>query len=142
MLRKLEAEWSREVKAHQEITKLHNPNIIQFMAAVTRDHERFLMFEWADGGNLREFWSRTPRLTRPFVKNVIAQLRGLAHALEEMHSLKYRHGDMKPENILRIKPDANQAASTLDVGTLKICDLGLSKQHIAETRLREVAANT
>lgn len=140
--RKLEAGWDKEVKAHMEMTRLKNPNIIQFITAVTRDRERFLMFEWADGGNLRQFWTKAPRLTGHFVKSVIAQLHGLARALEEMHSLNYRHGDMKPENILRVKTAAKQASPTLDIGTLKICDMGLSKQHITETRLREVATNT
>lgn len=140
--RKFEEGWDKEVKAHMEMTRLENPNIIQFITAMTRDQERLLMFEWADGGNLREFWTKTPRLTRPFVNSVIAQLQGLAYALEEMHSLNYRHGDMKPENILRVKTPAKQGPPMPDIGTLKICDMGLSKQHITETRLREVATGT
>lgn len=140
--RKLQAGWDKEVRAHIKMTALKNPNIIEFVAAVTRGHERYLMFEWADGGNLREFWTRKPLLSRTLVRNVLFQLDGLAHALESMHSLNYRHGDMKPENILRVKTFGNNRPPMLDIGQLKICDMGLSKQHIMETRLREVATDT
>lgn len=139
---KLDARWDNEVTALKKISGLRHPNIVQFMTAMTRGRERYLMFEWADGGNLREFWTQPPRLTGTLVKNVVAQLRGLAHALEKMHCLNYRHGDMKPDNILRIKINAAQGTPTDDIGTLKICDMGLSKQHVKETRLRQTATKT
>lgn len=100
------------------------------------------MFEWADGGNLREFWTTTPHLSKTLVRDVLFQLQGLADALEKMHSLNYRHGDMKPDNILRVKTSAKHGPRKVDVGTLKICDMGLSKQHITETRMRAIATNT
>ncbi|KAK7718097.1 hypothetical protein SLS63_010580 [Diaporthe eres] len=141
-MRNLEEQWQKEVKAHKEISKCNHPNIIGFMTAITRDYERYLMFEWANGGNLRQFWhSHNPRLTRTLVEDIMHQLCGLAGALEEIHFRSYRHGDMKPENILRVKTPGHNT-SKLDVGTLKICDMGLTKYHYLATQLREQATDT
>lgn len=137
------AAWEQEVNAHKQISQFRSSNIIKFMTAFTRGQERYLMFEWADGGNLREFWKgHSPSLTRSMVKDVIFQLQGLADALVKMHSKNYRHGDMKPENILRVKSCERYGSSELDIGTLKICDMGLSKSHTMATRLRDVATST
>lgn len=141
-LQKLETEWRREVQALKEITKFNHANIIGFMAAITRDYERYLIFEWANGGNLRQFWLHDdPRLSRVLVKDIIVQLHGLADALQEIHKRGFRHGDMKPENILRVST-TGQSSSRLDVGTLKICDMGLTRYHYLATQLREAGTNT
>lgn len=141
--RELEDAWLKEVQAHKEITKINHGNIISFMTAIIRDNERYLMFEWADGGNLREFWNKNePSLSRPLIIDVIYQLRGLADALGEIHLKNYRHGDMKPQNILRVKTPRQDDPSEPDVGTLKICDMGLTKYHIMATQLRNEATNT
>ncbi|KAK2611673.1 hypothetical protein N8I77_005003 [Diaporthe amygdali] len=139
----LKAAWEKEVDAHKQISQFNSPNIIRFMTAFTRGHERFFMFEWADGGNLRDFWTKyTSVLTESLVRDVILQFHGLADALDKMHSMNYRHGDMKPENILRVNTIGQKGSSYLDVGTLKICDMGLSKKHTMATRLRDVATTT
>lgn len=142
MMHQIEEEWQREVQAHKEIDKCRHSNIIRFMAAVTREYERYLVFEWANGGNLREFWVRhNPHLTRALIRDITLQLRGLAHALEEMHSRNYRHGDLKPENILRVTTPGHDNSAD-KVGTLKICDMGLSKYHTMDTQLRDPGTGT
>jgi serine/threonine protein kinase len=142
MMEQLESEWQRELQAHRMISKYGHANIIKFMAAITRNYERYLMFEWANGGNLRQFWvNEKPHLTRRLVKDVIGQLHGLASALSKIHFNKLRHGDLKPENILRVKNSGNQS-SGIDIGTLKICDMGLTKYHDLATQLRQGATNT
>lgn len=101
------------------------------------------MCEWANGGNLRQFWSNEPQLSWILVKETIHQLRGIADALKMMHGKNYRHGDIKPENIVRIKPAQQQPCSSNSyVGTLKICDMGLSKCHILATQYRYAATTT
>lgn len=64
---------------------------------------------------------------------MILQLRGLAGALSALHNYSdkgsYRHGDIKPENILRF--DDGTA-----VGILKLTDMGLAKHHTLATQLR------
>lgn len=135
---KLDARWDNEVTANKTFSSLKHPNIIQFITAIIRDRKRYLMFEWADGGSLREFWTQPPRLTRTFVEDVVAQLRGLAHALENIHSLNYLHGDISPDNIVRVTMRAEKDSPQLGIGTLKICGMSLSRPLKMETRLNDV----
>lgn len=100
------------------------------------------MFRWADGGNLRDFWqsNKRPQLRVSLVRDVVKQIRGLADALDELHGYgggggSYRHGDIKPENILRVLT-RSVVRPELDVGVLKIADLGLAKHHNVGTEFR------
>jgi Protein kinase domain len=100
------------------------------------------MFRWADGGNLREFWqtNKEPQLSVSLVRDVVIQLRGLADALDELHSYggggsSYRHGDVKPENILRVRTKP-LSHTEIDVGILKLADMGLAKHHTVVTEFR------
>src|SRR5256885_5266766 len=52
---------SSEAKTLNEISDLSHPNLIQRIASITRGRQRYLMFLWADGGNLRDFWVGDPR---------------------------------------------------------------------------------
>ncbi|RSL99017.1 hypothetical protein CEP52_009961 [Fusarium oligoseptatum] len=141
------------------------------------------MFEWADGGTLRDLWQKrdasSADLNAHRIMKVLEQLHGLAEALSKLHNKgshnrtpenipkpfartetlvpsssedvpkirieadygsnantnktgeeHWRHGDLKPDNILLFK----DASSWL--GTLKIADLGLAKQHEFATAKR------
>lgn len=119
--------WQNEIQAYQEFAKFEHGNIIKLIAAITKDRERCLVLEWADGGNLRDFWACNPRLGPNLVKDTILQLHGLADALGEIHRKNYRLGNIKPENILRKRIRVKQPNSSgLDIGTLKICSMGLA----------------
>lgn len=130
--------WSSEVDTWEEIRDLNHPNLIQCIAAIRRGRQRCLMFHWADGGNLRDLWIQNskPNITFEVVKDVIGQLRGMAGALEKLHHYSgqyhYRHGDIKPENIL-IFPGENKSR----IGTFKIADLGSARRHSVATAFRE-----
>ena len=100
------------------------------------------MFRWADGGNLRDFWqsNKKPQLNGSLVSDVVKQIRGLACALDALHRYgggggSYRHGDIKPENILRVRK-RSVVLPEIDVGVLKIADLGLAKHHNVGTEFR------
>lgn len=119
---------------------LRHKHIIEMKAIITWEGKgNYFMFQWADGGSLRDLYKRSPRptLNAKFVKQVLRQLAGLSSALNELHNYKkhdkangsYRHGDLKPENILRF-------SNGTEVGLLKISDLGLAKHHVYETGLR------
>jgi hypothetical protein len=90
--------WDAEAKAFIKIRNINHPNILQCLAAIRRGRRRYFMFPWADGGNLREFWSdyRGPRRTPEFVKEVVDQVYGLADALDKMH------------NYVHMRPNINQ----------------------------------
>lgn len=111
------------------------------------------MFEWADGGNLREYWKTSHEMlhrSTVMVQDSVTQLLGLAKAIETFHHYNHdnsknigcgmmgnvRHGDLKPENILRFKTKKGK------LGLLKICDFGIGKQHFLETRLRDGPTDT
>lgn len=135
--------WAAEAKALAMMNTLHQDHIVRFFTAFCRGSpgalEYYLMFEWADGGNLHDLWDMIPKpdLTAPFVKWIIRQLRGLAQALSAAHNFKsaqgdsdvsYRHGDLKPANILWFRDD--------ELGTLKIGDWGEAKSHETVTAMR------
>jgi serine/threonine protein kinase len=122
------AQFSNEAKALMDIRDLKHPHIIQWLAAFTRGSEYYLMFPWADGGNLRDLWmEQRPQWVdldkiRELVWEALQQFRGLANALVKLHMDKlYRHGDVKPENILRFRDEKTVT------GILQIADFGLVK---------------
>ena len=55
---------------------------------------------------------------------------------EETHGENWRHGDIKPENILRFVSPAQHDANETVIGTLKLADLGRAKQHMNPTHVR------
>ncbi|KAM5356863.1 hypothetical protein ACJ41O_003509 [Fusarium nematophilum] len=139
--------WEKEVEALWRMKELDQKHIVKFITAFCRgEQDHYLMLEWADGGNLRNLWKNFPRdvLTGELVKATFGQLLGLAQALYKAHAGNhtggfYRHGDLKPENILWFK-DQNRPRNKL--GTLKIGDWGLAKQHQIVTELRTKETTT
>ena len=142
--------WEQEVKALRMMNELNHEHIVRFITAFRRlrkngEEEHYVMFEWANGGNLRDMWERVPfpPLTGSLVKDVVKQICGLASALQAAHNLNnteasYRHGDLKPENILIFKTGDEM------LGTLKIGDWGEAKYHgkdqITEMRSKKTTA--
>jgi len=138
--------WERRVKALRAMNELNQEHIVQFVTAFRRrkehgQEEHYLVFEWADGGNLRNMWRKesSPKLTVALIKDTMSQILGLARALEAAHNLdttgtSYRHGDIKPENVLCF-------SNGRTVGTLKIGDWGEGKEHglLTEMRPSEIA---
>ena len=118
------------------INEKRNEHILRFFGAFTKgDDEKnrnyYLLFEWADGGSLEDAWKENPRpeTSKELVQQAAWQLLGLAEALKITHAAtKIRHGDIKPQNILRF---GNTTDSIF--GTLKIGDWGLAKYHANTT---------
>ena len=127
---------------------LHEKHIVNFITAFRfGPDEHYLILEWADGGNLRTLWeSFTQPLTSDLVRDAFEQLRGLSRALSSVHNpagentsdQHFRHGDLKPENILWFKDGSDSTR----IGTLKIGDWGLAKQHSDVTQLRTIQTST
>ncbi|KAJ0116629.1 hypothetical protein J7T55_009779 [Diaporthe amygdali] len=136
--------WGQEARALQKMNLLHQPHIVKFHTSFRRGdpgrQDHYLMFEWADGGNLRDLW-RTfdrPALSRELVKATVRQILGLAKAIDKAHypetGPNFRHGDLKPENILWF--------TGKEMGTLKIGDWGTAKQHFHVTEMRNTRTKT
>ena len=93
--------------------KLHHPNIVAaYDAGVTSDHKFFVM-EYVDGASLEDVIQKKGILKEPFALEVVRQV---AQALDYAWTHKIIHRDIKPQNIML----------ALD-RTVKLCDLGLSK---------------
>ncbi|KAK1992798.1 HET-domain-containing protein [Colletotrichum falcatum] len=116
-----------------ELRDFGSKHLIKPIAAYEHGDDRCLLFPWADGGDLYQFWARHKKspLAQVDLEWVTYQLTGLFSALEELSSSKWRHGDLKPENILLFVDHGNT--------TLQIADLGLSKFHNYATKIRKAA---
>ena len=130
--------WANEARTLKTMNSCHATHIVRFMTAFTKDENApiksfYLIFEWADGGNLENVYERTqsPTLSNRLVKLAIVQLLGISEALEKAHHNQIRHGDLKPGNILCFAPTDENI-----FGTLKIGDWGLAKFHSEATALR------
>ncbi|KAK4198543.1 HET-domain-containing protein [Triangularia verruculosa] len=143
-LKQLRDEWTREVEAHIAMRNLKHRNIIEFIAAIKRGSDRYLLFRWAEEGSLRKYWEvpehKRPLVTKELVRDVILQIRGMADALDKLHNYRfgggsYRHGDLKPENILCVV-DQPPRDGQFSFPILKISDMGLAKHHNIATQLR------
>ncbi|GAP93053.1 putative serine threonine protein kinase [Rosellinia necatrix] len=119
-------EGEKELDALKLASALGHDHILNMTAAFTRGLRDYIILEWAEGGNLRDFWQTPERAawSKKLVQDTVLQFYGLADALCSLHNENLRHGDLKPENILRfVKP------LETDLGLLKITDFGSAKKH-------------
>ncbi|KAI0454926.1 hypothetical protein F5B21DRAFT_473906 [Xylaria acuta] len=129
--------FERETRSLKALRDFRHKHMITAIASIARGERRYFIFPWADGEDLRafwmtkEFWPLTPHL----IRETVQQLSGLASALYTLHQGGWRHGDVKPENILRFKKQTT-------LGTLKLGDLGLAKTHHTNTALRQAPTET
>ncbi|KAF4833861.1 Serine/threonine-protein kinase ULK3 [Colletotrichum tropicale] len=133
-----------EAEVLQMIRDLRHPHLIRAIAYYTRGNQHFLVFPWASGGNLRDFWQKNPprKLDADFLAWAFTQLSGLASAMERLHSSdrNCRHGDLKPENILCF--ENTNHADALVQPWLVIADVGLARDHNQATEFRIGATST
>lgn len=126
-------EFDKERENLRKIQHLEHKHLIKLIATCTRASANYVIFPWADGGNLGQFWKQQDsNRTREVALWSLRQMLGLVGALVALHSGNCRHGDLKPENILHFKEE----------GILVISDVGVSKFHNKATRLREAPTNT
>jgi serine/threonine protein kinase len=129
--------FEQETESLKALRKFRHEHMITAIASIVRGERRYFLFPWADGMDLRafwmanEFWPLTPNL----IQEAVQQLEGLAGALDTLHEQGWRHGDVKPENILRFKNETT-------LGHLKLGDLGLARTHTVKTQLRSYGTMT
>jgi len=113
---------------------LNNPHVISHLALYQQEHWYCIIFPWADGGDLRNFWEtqNAAQRTAELTLWSLEQMRGLASALRVLHNDKVngRHGDLKPDNILHFSSPNDKN------GLLVIGDFGISRFHIEGTNVR------
>ena len=121
------------------VRHINHPHLVKVVAAFKRSEINYLIFNWADGGNLRQYckdndpWERysPQRIERSVVKWVLQQMEGIAGALDMLHhhdpNRNISHRDLKPENIVRFKDPS------VDRGVFQIADMGLGKRRVGVT---------
>jgi len=97
----------------QTASALNHPHILTvFEAGTTEDGQQYLVTEFIDGSNLRE-WARQQQ---PTARQMVELMTSVADGLAAAHQAGIVHRDIKPENILVAK-----------AGYAKVVDFGLAK---------------
>lgn len=97
------------------VARLDHPNIIKFLdQGVTKQGQRFVVMELLTGETLRERLVEQGSFRGDLA---LSLLRGVFSALNEAHSHKVVHRDVKPENVMLLDPDDR----------IKLLDFGMAK---------------
>lgn len=107
-----------EAEAHA-VARVNHPNIVQVYHLGEYDGLRYMVLEYVDGRNLRDYLVRRGPPDLPVTLSVIRQV---AMALQKAHEQGIVHRDIKPENIL--------VTRKVEV---KVTDFGLSRFFTGET---------
>ena len=119
-------ELAREVK---NLSVLDHTNIIQLYAAYEAPDVLILITELASGGELMERLGGDQM--RVYSEHVVQRhICTILDAVEHMHSRHIVHRDLKPENVL--------LSDASDEATLKVVDLGLSREFATRRPMRTV----
>lgn len=120
--------FDKEARNLRVLREYKSPHLIKPIAAYQMNQDRCLIFPWANGGNLKNYWEKfqDKRSDLQSLQWIFSQLKGLFSALQELHENNCRHGDLKPENILWFRDEHD------DHGTMQIADLGLATFHEKE----------
>jgi serine/threonine-protein kinase len=97
----------------QAVAKLNHPNIVHIYQIGEADGLRYMVLEYVDGRNLRDYLARKGPPDLPITLSVMRQV---ASALQKAHEEGIVHRDIKPENIL--------VTRKVEV---KVTDFGLSR---------------
>ncbi|KAI0432396.1 kinase-like protein [Xylaria sp. FL1042] len=135
-------DFDKEKENLLKIKDVDNPHLIRHIATIQQGKLFYVIFPWANGGTLLEFWNGDPTAVPTRNHQIfmwcLQQMLGLVDALFALHDMNCRHGDLKPENILHFK-DLTKIG---EFGTLVIADVGVSKFHSLATENRRDPTNT
>ncbi|KLU86584.1 serine/threonine protein kinase [Magnaporthiopsis poae ATCC 64411] len=142
-------EFEKVVQGEAEVLNvmrlLEHPHLIRAVAYYRKGQSHCFVFPWADLGNLRDYWEQSnlaanpeKRLAKGYLWWVFVQLHDLASAITLLHSRLMRHGNLKPENILCFRGNADRQPDGSCM--LVIADAGLAGVNYQITQLRTEAS--
>ena len=100
------------------VSGLSHPGCLRVFAEGVHDRARYIVMEFAAGGDLRRFAGAGPRVLLPLLRQV-------AEALDYVHAHGIVHRDLKPANVL-IDGGEPPRALLADFGIAKLTHEGLS----------------
>ena len=106
------------------LLELDHPNIVNVSEVFEENNTAYMVMEFIDGGNLKEFITKNS-LT---MNDVLRYAKQVAEALQYIHGYNIIHLDVKPANIL-----------IDNAGNSKLIDFGIAKQY-TDTGLQTQAA--
>jgi serine/threonine protein kinase len=86
----IEKYWMHEAFALMQIRNHRQLHLTRSIAAIHRGSDYYIMFQWANGGSLREFWRRLKHVPKDpleanHVMRFLEEFVGLAQALSALH---------------------------------------------------------
>ncbi|KAK0669116.1 kinase-like domain-containing protein [Cercophora samala] len=133
--------FEKEASNLEQVQQLNNRHLIKLLGSCERGSAYYLIFQWANGGDLRSFWENRDGLprTKKLLLWILQQNLGIIGALRDLHNSKLRHGDIKPHNIFLFQ---FEDGADIESGLLVIGDFGISRFHTQATVNRVGGTNT
>jgi serine/threonine protein kinase len=122
-----EVDQNRFIREASNASQLGHPNIIRFIDAGREGSRPFIVFEYLNGLDLREWLKMNLPLTLTQRLQLIASA---CRALQFCHDHQVIHRDIKPSNLMLVVPErADVKSLTPDTPIhLKVLDFGVAKQ--------------
>ncbi|MCQ2817797.1 MAG: serine/threonine-protein kinase [archaeon] len=111
-------------------TSFVNENLIKICEIFEAGDDKYLMFEYCDGGDLKKYLQIYYKKFHHYLpeKDIQIILGQILNGLACLHRNKIIHHDLKPENILlKFKSEEDKNNFNFQNCTVKISDFGLSK---------------
>lgn len=116
-----ETAWKAEKENLALIGERTHKHLIALIAAISIGDKYLILYDWADKGDLRQFWlSRpNPKLNRAMVIETLTQLHGLVDAIRSLHrgleSNSSSRESTGPQSSLNAEPYAVQPSDGLPI---------------------------
>ncbi|XPS91805.1 hypothetical protein M3J09_001214, partial [Ascochyta lentis] len=147
-LKKRPEQGLKEIQALLRFNDQQHDHLIRLLAMYEHRDRLNMIFPWAEGGDLDNFWkTNSPLLSQHdgLATWMSKQILGLASALRIIHhpndvkasegdnsKTHGRHGDIKPTNILWFRSHGSENS----LGILKISDFGFAEFHAERSKSR------